>query len=147
MSKHKKIRFIIHYVKPTAQLLFRIRFPKGGPTCIYWIHFSNVNSAINDPNNFVLSRSDDAYLLTVLVSQGFALVSHSILYIQVASKRAYFIDMALALSSKALWELLEGNMIIRSAFGGGRDEILTLPSNPLHKRWSCHTSTPGNMPG
>ena len=33
MSKHKKIRFIIHYVKPTAQLLFRIRFPKGGPTC------------------------------------------------------------------------------------------------------------------
>ena len=33
MSKHKKIRFILHYVKPTAQLLFRIRFPKGGPTC------------------------------------------------------------------------------------------------------------------
>ena len=29
----KKIRFIIHYVNPTAQLLFRIRFPKGGPTC------------------------------------------------------------------------------------------------------------------
>ena len=29
----KKIRFIIHYVKPTTQLLFRIRFPKGGPTC------------------------------------------------------------------------------------------------------------------
>ena len=29
----KKIRFIIQYVKPTAQLLFRIRFPKGGPTC------------------------------------------------------------------------------------------------------------------
>ena len=29
----KKIRFIIHYVKPTAQLLFKIRFPKGGPTC------------------------------------------------------------------------------------------------------------------
>ena len=33
MSKHKKIRFIIHYIKPTAQLLFKIRFPKGGPTC------------------------------------------------------------------------------------------------------------------
>ena len=33
MSKHKKIRFMIHYVKPTAQLLFRIRVPKGGPTC------------------------------------------------------------------------------------------------------------------
>ena len=33
MSKHQKIRFIIHYVKPTAQLLFKIRFPKGGPTC------------------------------------------------------------------------------------------------------------------
>ena len=33
MSKHKKIRFIIHYVKPTAQLLFKVRFPKGGPTC------------------------------------------------------------------------------------------------------------------
>ena len=30
---HKKKRFIIHYVKPTAQLLFKIRFPKGGPTC------------------------------------------------------------------------------------------------------------------
>ena len=28
-----KMRFIIHYVKPTAQLLFKIRFPKGGPTC------------------------------------------------------------------------------------------------------------------
>ena len=23
----------IHYVKHTAQLLFKIRFPKGGPTC------------------------------------------------------------------------------------------------------------------
>ena len=33
MSKHTKIRHIIHYVKPTAQLLFKIRFPKGGPTC------------------------------------------------------------------------------------------------------------------
>ena len=33
MSKHKKIKFIIQYVKPTAQLLFKIRFPKGGPTC------------------------------------------------------------------------------------------------------------------
>ena len=32
MSKHKTIRFIIHYVKPTAQLLFTIRFPKGWPT-------------------------------------------------------------------------------------------------------------------
>ena len=31
-TKQKK-RFIIHSVKPTAQLLFRIRFPKGGPTC------------------------------------------------------------------------------------------------------------------
>ena len=31
--KTQKIRFIIHYVKPTAQLLFKIRFPKGGPTC------------------------------------------------------------------------------------------------------------------
>ena len=30
--KTQKIRFIIHYVKPTAQLLFKIRFPKGGPT-------------------------------------------------------------------------------------------------------------------
>ena len=26
--KTQKIRFIIHYVKPTAQLLFKIRFPK-----------------------------------------------------------------------------------------------------------------------
>ena len=31
--KTQKMRFIIHYVKPTAQLLFKIRFPKGGPTC------------------------------------------------------------------------------------------------------------------
>ena len=31
VKTHKK-RFIIHYVKPTAQLLFRIRFPKGGST-------------------------------------------------------------------------------------------------------------------
>ena len=31
--KTQKIRYIIHYVKPTAQLLFKIRFPKGGPTC------------------------------------------------------------------------------------------------------------------
>ena len=38
MSKHKKIRFIIHYVKPTAQLLFKIRFSKGGPTCKWLIH-------------------------------------------------------------------------------------------------------------
>ena len=32
--KTQKIRFTIHYVKPTTQLLFKIRFPKGGPTCI-----------------------------------------------------------------------------------------------------------------
>ena len=31
--KTQKIRYIIHYVKPTAQLLFKIRFPKGGATC------------------------------------------------------------------------------------------------------------------
>ena len=31
--KTQKIRFIIHYVKPTAQLLFKIRFTKDGPTC------------------------------------------------------------------------------------------------------------------
>ena len=30
--KTQKIRYIIHYVKPTAQLLFKIRFPKSGPT-------------------------------------------------------------------------------------------------------------------
>ena len=29
--KTQKIRFIIHYVKFTAQLFFKIRFPKGGP--------------------------------------------------------------------------------------------------------------------
>ena len=28
MSKHKKIRLIIHYVKPTAQLLFEFDFQK-----------------------------------------------------------------------------------------------------------------------
>ena len=31
--KTQKKRFIIHYVKPTAQLLFKIRFSKSGPTC------------------------------------------------------------------------------------------------------------------
>ena len=31
--KTQKIRYIIHYVKPTAQLLSKIRFPNGGPTC------------------------------------------------------------------------------------------------------------------
>ena len=30
--KTHKIGFIIHYVKSSAQLLFKIRFPKGGPT-------------------------------------------------------------------------------------------------------------------
>ena len=29
----KKWRYTIHYFKPTAQLLFKNRFPKGGPTC------------------------------------------------------------------------------------------------------------------
>ena len=34
VKTHKTyITFIIYYVKPTAQLLFKIRFPKGGPTC------------------------------------------------------------------------------------------------------------------
>ena len=32
VKTHKK-RYIIHYVKPTAQLSFKIRFPKGGPPC------------------------------------------------------------------------------------------------------------------
>ena len=32
VKTHKK-KFIIHYVKTTAQLLFNIRLPKGGPTC------------------------------------------------------------------------------------------------------------------
>ena len=31
--KTQKIRYTIHYVKTTAQLLFKIRFPKGGTTC------------------------------------------------------------------------------------------------------------------
>ena len=30
--KTQKMGYIIHYVKHTAQLLFKIRFPKGGPT-------------------------------------------------------------------------------------------------------------------
>ena len=33
VKTHKKIRYIIHYVKPTVKLLFKIRFPKGGPAC------------------------------------------------------------------------------------------------------------------
>ena len=33
VKTHTQKKIIIHYVKPTAQLLFKIRFPKGGPTC------------------------------------------------------------------------------------------------------------------
>ena len=33
MWKYKKWRYTIQYVKPTAQLIFKNRFPKGGPTC------------------------------------------------------------------------------------------------------------------
>ena len=32
-NTNKKGRYTIHYVKPTAQLLFKNRCPKGGPTC------------------------------------------------------------------------------------------------------------------
>ena len=32
--KTQKMGYIIHYVKHTAQLLLKIRFPKGGPTCM-----------------------------------------------------------------------------------------------------------------
>ena len=32
-NKNKKWKYTIHYVKPTAQLLFKSRFPKGGPAC------------------------------------------------------------------------------------------------------------------
>ena len=39
-NTQKKIRFIIHYVKPTAQLLFKIRFPKGG----HWFYTTYVKS-------------------------------------------------------------------------------------------------------
>ena len=31
--KPQNIRYIIQYVNPTAQMLFKIRFPKSGPTC------------------------------------------------------------------------------------------------------------------
>ena len=31
--QRKRWRCTIHYVKPTAQLLFKSRFPKGEPTC------------------------------------------------------------------------------------------------------------------
>ena len=34
--KTQKLELIIHYVKSTAQLLLKIRFPKGGPN-ISWI--------------------------------------------------------------------------------------------------------------
>ena len=33
LSKYKKWRYPIHCDKPTAQLLFKSQFPKGGPTC------------------------------------------------------------------------------------------------------------------
>ena len=42
----KKIRFIIHYVKPTAQLLFRIRFPKVLPI-LGCLHIGNIAKEIN----------------------------------------------------------------------------------------------------
>ena len=38
VKTHKKIKYIIHYVKPTAQLLFKMRFPKCGPTCKWLMH-------------------------------------------------------------------------------------------------------------
>ena len=37
VKTQKKIGFIIHYVESTAQL-FKIRFPKGGPTSKWLIH-------------------------------------------------------------------------------------------------------------
>ena len=33
VSRHIQLHVKIQYVKPTAQLLFKSRFPKGGPTC------------------------------------------------------------------------------------------------------------------
>ena len=49
--KTQKIRFIIHYVKPTAQLLFKIRFPKDGPTC---------RRQVVNPRHQTLQRQSDA---------------------------------------------------------------------------------------
>ena len=45
----QKKRFINHYVKPTAQLLFKIRFPKGGPTLLV-TYFTAVNLDFLLPN-------------------------------------------------------------------------------------------------
>ena len=55
-KKIKKIRFIIHYVKPTAQLLFRIRFPKGGPTCR--------RQVVNDLDNDLAPSRRQAIIIT-----------------------------------------------------------------------------------
>ena len=64
MSKHKKIRFIIHYVKPTAQLL-RIRFPKGGPTCRRQVvnprHQTSQGQSVAKPET-PLGHSDHVFL-------------------------------------------------------------------------------------
>ena len=45
--KTQKIRCIIHYVKPTAQLLFKIRFSKGGPMLIVYEIMVKMNNLID----------------------------------------------------------------------------------------------------
>ena len=65
MSKHKKIRFIIHYVKPTAQLLFRIRFPKGGPTCRRQV----VNPRHQTPQGQSVAKPETLYKLALTSRQ------------------------------------------------------------------------------
>ena len=50
ICQNTKKKYTIHYVIPTAQLLFKNRFPKGGPTCrkqvinprsLYFVPYAN----------------------------------------------------------------------------------------------------------
>ena len=49
----KKWRYTIQYVKPTAQLVFKNRFPKGGPTCrrqvVYQRHQTSQGQSVAKP--------------------------------------------------------------------------------------------------
>ena len=62
----KKWRHTVHYVKPTAQLLFKSRFPNGGPTCRRQV----VNPRHQMPQGQSVARHSDANMAdTTLVPE------------------------------------------------------------------------------
>ena len=56
ISQYKKWRYTIQLVKPTAQLVFKNRFPKGGPTCRRQVgnprHQTSQGQSVAKPNIF-----------------------------------------------------------------------------------------------